>query len=52
MLFQSCAWHKLYWERRKFLGVAQWWPVWRIRWSHGICARCAAIVRRKMKGAA
>jgi hypothetical protein len=50
MMLARCPWHRLYFGgRAKFLGVRQWWPLWRITWTDGMCKLCSAIMRSKLR---
>ena len=40
MILKCCAWHSKYFGRGRFLGVARWWPLWGVDWTHGMCNAC------------
>lgn len=41
MLIRCCAWHPGYYGHRAWMGIAAW-RGWGIRFTDGICPRCAA----------
>lgn len=42
MILRLCAWCPRYAGRLGVLGVARWWPLWRVGITHGICGACKA----------
>jgi hypothetical protein len=44
VLVSRCAWHSRYFGYPLFAGVVSW-SGWRLRFTDGICAGCAARVR-------
>jgi hypothetical protein len=40
VLIARCGWHGRYFGRAEWMGIAAWWPLWRIQFTDGMCPKC------------